>query len=99
VVETLTVVETWSGNTMTAVAARAPNVSAKPKPKEKTVVVGSKTVTVTGAESETVKVTLKGTGGAVPRKRGELPVAVAVKQGSRTLRSQNVTFSAPKKRP
>jgi hypothetical protein len=95
VTETLTVVETVAGKTVTAVAARADK---KAKPKQKTVVVGSNTLKVTGGQSETVKVTLNGTGTALLRKRGKLPVAVTVKQGSRTLRSQHVMFSAPKKR-
>jgi hypothetical protein len=99
VTETLTVVETMTGNTVTAIAARA-DKKAKPTKKKtkKTVVVGSKSVTITGGQSETLKVTLNGTGTALLRKHGKLPVAVTVKQGSRTLRSQHVTLSVPKKR-
>jgi hypothetical protein len=91
--ETLSVVETLSGNTITGVAARAHK-----KPRKKTVVIGSKTETIAAGGSHTVTVTLNGTGSSLLRKRGRLPVALTVKQGSGTVHSQNLTLTKPKRK-
>ena len=91
--EKLTVVETLRGSTLVGIAA-----SAHKKTKKKTVTVGSKTVTLAGGHTETVKLTLNSTGAALLNKRGSLPVAFTIKQGSKTLHSQTVTFKKTKKK-
>ncbi|MGH3168465.1 MAG: Ig-like domain repeat protein [Trebonia sp.] len=90
----LTVVETWRGRRLTGVAARA----GLTKVRKRTVTLGSKTVRLSGGASVTVKLSLNAAGRALLKKRGILHVALTVKQGSRTVRRQTVTFREPKKK-
>ncbi|MGH2843427.1 MAG: hypothetical protein ACRDKL_07570 [Solirubrobacteraceae bacterium] len=90
----MTVVETWRGRRLTGVAARG----GLTKVRKRTVTLGSKTVRLSGGASVTVKLSLNAAGRALLKKRGILHVALTVKQGSRTVRRQTVTFREPKKK-
>jgi hypothetical protein len=60
--------------------------------------LGSKTVRLGAVRSQMVKVTLNGAGSSLFRKRGRLPVSFTIKQGGKTVPTQTLTFTQPKKK-
>jgi WD40 repeat protein len=94
----VTVQETLSGSKIVAVKALAEKKK-KPKRTVKTIVIGSLSVKLQGGTKKTVKLTLNGKGAALVKKRLSVPAQVKITQGKTVLRSQRVTFKAPKKKP
>jgi hypothetical protein len=74
VAETLTSTETLLGSKLLAVAA-----SHKAKKVQKTAVLGSATITLAAGKSQTVVVSLNGTGRSLLSRFGKLPVTLTIK--------------------
>ncbi len=87
---TLLVVETLHHGKVTAVAASAKTV-------RKTVLVGYKTVTVAAGKSETVKLSLNGSGKRLLAKHTPLRTKLTVRALGKTVASSAIAFKAKKK--
>ena len=88
---TLSAVETLRHGKVTAVAASAKTV-------RKTVVVGSKKVTVAAGKSETVKLSLNGTGKRLLAKHKPLRTKLTVRASGKTVASSTIAFKTKKKK-
>ena len=89
----LQVLETFYGRKLVGVAARA---GRKLRRTRRIVTVGLVRVTLHGGQRRLVSVRLNGLGLRLLRARKQLPVALTVLQGRRTVRRQRVVFHLPK---
>jgi hypothetical protein len=93
----LTITETVKSGKITAVAAKA---KAKPKVVRRTVTIGSANVTLAAGHTQTITVTLNGTGRSLLKQHHKLRVALAARLGTSVISSQTLTFTQPaKKKP
>ena len=85
--------ETFYGRKLIGVMASA---KSKPKRVRRVITVGVVRVRLVGGRRRLVRVRLNGTGLRLLRARKQLPVALTVLQGRRTVRRQRVVFHLPK---
>jgi hypothetical protein len=87
----LTVTETHRGHKLVGLTAH------KAKVTHKSVVLGTASATITAGRTTTVRISLNRTGRNLVAARHKVTAKLTVAQGARTISTQTVTFTAPKR--